>query len=295
MSEFCRSGPTSNVPPEARKLALGKAESQVLEEPVLTVVIPAYNEARTIDEVLRRVIASPYSKQIIVVDDYSSDGTAEILLGWQKHPQLVLLRHSKNRGKGAAIRTGLQYAAGRFTIIQDADLEYDPEDYSRVIEPLLSGEADAVYGSRYLRTVGQPPPWRLLRCGVSVLNACVCLLYGVRLTDEATCYKAFPTSVLRKMDLQCERFEFCPEVTAKACRLRLTILEVPVHYHARTIRQGKKLRWRDGVEAIVTLWKWRHWTPTIPSQVIPRFAAKHGDQCRDVLLEQVNDGAISQR
>ena len=229
---------------------------------VLSVVIPVYNEARTIDELLRRVLAAPYQKQVIVVDDGSTDGTAEALEEWEGHPRLVLLQHSKNRGKGAAVRTALDHAECRFTIVQDGDLEYDPNDYPAVIEPLLCGEADVVYGSRYLRRPGaRRRRWSLSRCAVVLLNACVRWLYGVRLTDEATCYKAFPTAMLRAMDLECERFEFCPEVTAKACRLGVRILEVPIGYEARSWRAGKKIRWTDAVQALTTLWRWRNWRP----------------------------------
>jgi dolichol-phosphate mannosyltransferase len=229
---------------------------------VLSVVIPVYNEVRTIDELLRRVLAAPYEKQVIVVDDGSTDGTTEVLEKWEGHPQLLLLQHSKNRGKGAAIRTGLDHADCRYTIVQDADLEYDPDDYPAVIEPLLSGEAKVVYGSRYIRRADGPRRrWSLSRCAVLALNVCVRLLYGVRLTDEATCYKAFPTAMLRTMDLECERFEFCPEVTAKTCRLGVPILEVPIRYDARSRRAGKKIRWTDGVEALATLWRWRRWRP----------------------------------
>ncbi len=229
---------------------------------VLTVIVPVYNEVQTIGELLRRVLAAPYAKQVIVVDDGSTDGTVEALEAWDEHPEVILLQHSKNGGKGAAIRTGLEHAEGRFAIIQDADLEYDPRDYPRLIEPLLAGDEQVVYGSRYLhRREGVRRRWRLFRWGVSVLNVCVRLLYGVRLTDEATCYKAFPTALLRTMDLQCERFEFCPEVTAKACRLGLRIHEVAIRYDARDMHAGKKIRWTDGLEALATLWKWRNWEP----------------------------------
>jgi len=154
---------------------------------VLTVIVPVYNEVGTVDELLRRVLAAPYEKQVIVVDDGSSDGTVELLEKWEGHPQVELLQHAKNRGKGAAIRTGLEHAQGRFTIIQDGDLEYDPQDFPRLIGPLLSGEAQVVYGSRYLRREGGPRQrWRLLRFGVWCLNVCVRLLYGARLTDETT-------------------------------------------------------------------------------------------------------------
>ena len=236
--------------------------SEDRDNPFLTIIIPVFNEARTIDELLRRVVAAPYRKQIIVVDDGSTDGTTAILERWEGRGNVELLAHSKNRGKGAAIRTALEQARGRFTIIQDADLEYDPADYPRLIAPLASGQAQVVYGSRYLRPDHKRSShWSLFRCGVAVLNGCARLLYGARLTDEATCYKVFPTDTLRSMGLECQRFEFCPEVTAKACRLGWRIVEVPISYHARTVQQGKKLRWRDGWAAIETLWRWRKWRP----------------------------------
>ena len=230
--------------------------------PVLTVVVPVYNEARTVAELMRRIVAAPYAKEVIVVDDGSTDETPEALRAWQEQPGVTILRHAVNQGKGAAIRTGLAHARGRFTIIQDGDLEYDPQDYPRVIGPLLSGEAQVVYGSRYLRRdPAHPQRWSSFRMGVSLLNLCVRWIYGARLTDEATCYKAFPTAVLRRMDLRCERFEFCPEVTAKACRLGYKIVEVPIRYDARSVREGKKIRWRDGLQALATLWLWRNWRP----------------------------------
>jgi dolichol-phosphate mannosyltransferase len=242
---------------DAGQAARGAA---VCDAPLLTVIVPVYNEARTIDEVLRRVLAAPFDKQVIVVDDGSTDGTAESLEAWEGHAHVELLQHGRNRGKGAAIRTGLEYARGRFTVVQDADLEYDPGDYARLIEPLTVGAAQVVYGSRTLSAAGAARrPLSILRWGVSLLNLCVRLLYGVRLTDEATCYKAFSTATLKTMNLQCERFEFCPEVTAKACRLGLRIVEVPIRYVPRDSKAGKKLRWSDGWQALATLWRWRRW------------------------------------
>ncbi len=229
---------------------------------LLTVIVPVYNEVATIDTLLRRVVEAPYEKQVIVVDDGSDDGTATILRRWQGHPGVLLLRHAVNRGKGAAIRTGLEKACGRHTLIQDADLESDPRDYSRLLEPILKGRAQVVYGSRFLRGTGPGErPWKWNRLGVAFLNFWLWWLYGVRLTDEASCFKVFPTQVLRQMGLSCVRFEFCPEVTAKACRLGFKIQEVPVSYRPRSVREGKKIRWTDGVEAAVTLWKLRGWRP----------------------------------
>lgn len=232
--------------------------------PLLTVIVPVFNEVRTIDEILRRVLQTPHDKQVIVIDDCSTDGTAEALDRWENQQAVEVLHHARNRGKGAAIRTGLEHAQSCFTIIQDADLEYDPRDYAKLIDPLLRGRAKVVYGSRYLRAdkiVGKPA--LTFRCGVSLLNLCVRLLYGARLTDEATCYKAFPTEVLRTMELECERFEFCPEVTAKACRLGLTIHEVPISYVVRGRGEGKKIRVRDGLQAMCVLWQWRKWKPPL--------------------------------
>jgi dolichol-phosphate mannosyltransferase len=232
---------------------------------LLTVIVPVYNEEATIDTLLRRVCEAPYQKQVIVVDDGSHDGTGGVLRGWEGYPDLLILRHPTNRGKGAAIRTALERARGRFTLVQDADLEYDPNEYARLLAPLITGRAEVVYGSRYLDDQAPArPPWTLNRIGVVALNLWLRLLYGVRLTDEATCYKVFPTEVLRRMDLACEGFEFCPEVTAKAVRLGLRIHELPISYRPRGVKEGKKIRWKDGVRAATALWRYRNWAPRAP-------------------------------
>ena len=257
---------------------------------LLTVLIPVYNEIGTIDELLRRVAASSMNsqQQIVVVDGGSTDGTIHVLERWRDERQIELLRPAGIRGKGGALRAGLAAARGQFTIIQDADLEYDPQDYARLLQPLLSGEADVVYGSRYLavkqpqRDEGQmtesghrPGDYltatkgtairrerRILDFGVRLLNVAVRMLYGGRITDEATCYKLFPTEALRAMRLNCDRFEFCPEVTAKAYRMGLRLVELPIRYVPRSALEGKKLKWTDGVQALSTLWRYRRWTPT---------------------------------
>ncbi|MFQ5730906.1 MAG: glycosyltransferase family 2 protein [Planctomycetaceae bacterium] len=233
---------------------------------VLTVIIPAYNEAATIVPLLEKVAAAAYEKQIVVVDDGSRDGTPALVEDWrtglQDPVRVELLAHEINRGKGAAIRTGLAAARGEVTLIQDADLEYDPDDYPRLVGPILTGEAEVVYGSRYLSKANYLP-WTANRLCVHLLNGLVRVLYRQRITDEATCYKVFRTDLLRRIDLRCERFEFCPEVTAKVSRLGVRIREVPIRYHPRFADEGKKIGWRDGVEAVWTLlrWRFRRWRP----------------------------------
>jgi dolichol-phosphate mannosyltransferase len=224
----------------------------------LTVLIPAYNEADTITQVLDAVTDAAYRKQIIVIDDGSKDGTVELIKEWARNsPQRLTLEcHEKNRGKGAAIRTGLEKAIGEVVLIQDADLECDPSDYPSLVEPILRGEVDAVYGSRYTHPTNKIP-WTPNRICVHLLNVMVRVLYGHKTTDEATCYKAVRRELLQRMNLQCERFEFCPEVTAKLCRMGARIQEVPILYYPRSVAAGKKIRWWDGVEAINTLIRWR--------------------------------------
>ncbi len=249
--------------------------------------------------------ASPLGgqQQIVVVDGGSTDGSVAILERWRDEGGIELLRPAGIKGKGGALKAGLVAARGRFTIIQDADLEYDPQDYARLLEPLLRSEADVVYGSRYLRDgqwardAGQgtetgrascdesrepdqsrrPGNYltatkgtairrerRVLDLGVRMLNVAVRVLYGGRITDEATCYKLFPTDVLRAMQLDCEKFEFCPEVTAKAYRMKLRLIELPIHYAPRSAAAGKKLRLTDGIQAFTTLWHYRRWRAERP-------------------------------
>ena len=218
----------------------------------LSVIIPVYNELETIEETLDRVKKVAIDKEIIVVDDFSTDGTRVLL---EKATGIELIRHEQNMGKGMAIRSGLDYASGDVIVIQDADLEYDPEDYHALIEPIVSGRADVVYGSRFF--VGNPKmnPANLIANKLLALGAN--LLFGGHITDEATCYKAFRASLIKNMTLTCRRFEFCPEVTAKLLRSGVKIYEVPIHYTARTSAQGKKIGWMDGVEAFWTLLKFR--------------------------------------
>jgi dolichol-phosphate mannosyltransferase len=229
----------------------------VIERPEVTVIVPALNEEDTIREVVERVLAIPLQVQLVVVDDGSTDRTPEILRSFDD-PRLVVLTHSERRGKGSAIRTALESAEGIATIVQDADLEYSPEQIPLVVTPILRGEASVVYGTRF--SAGLPKGMALPNKAVNVLLAAsVRSLYRTRITDEATCYKAFRTDLLRSFALVCRRFEFCPEVTAKAIRRGERILEVPIDYVPRTKDAGKKIRWTDAPEAFWTLLRWRLW------------------------------------
>ena len=209
------------------------------QDSLVTVIIPVFNEAATVNQIISRVAALPFHKEIIVVDDGSTDATANELRTWQDSPVVSIFSHDTNQGKGAAICTAIKAASGKYTLIQDADLEYAPEDLHRVLSPLLTGEAEIAYGSRYIHTSRRHPHF-FSHHGVRLLNLLVRILYGVRLTDHATCYKAFRTELLQRMDLQCQRFEFCTEVTAKACRMGIPIREVSVSYSPRDYDAGKK-------------------------------------------------------
>jgi dolichol-phosphate mannosyltransferase len=225
----------------------------------ISVIIPVYNEFRTFHKVIERVRRAPLpqgcSMEMVVVDDGSTDGTAQVL-GEQVRAGIVVGHYlPENRGKGAAIRTGISIASGDIVIIQDGDLEYDPSDYLRILEPIVRGQADVVYGSRFLAR----PTGMALRNRIAnwILTAAANLLYSAGISDEATAYKAFRMTALARLHLECRRFEFCPEVTAKLCRLGYRIHEVPIGYNARGIADGKKIRARDGFQALWTLIKYR--------------------------------------
>lgn len=218
----------------------------------LSVIIPVYNEIDTIEEVLRRVREIDLDKEIIVTDDCSTDGTREFL---NRQADIILVESDQNQGKGKSIRSALEEVTGDIVLIQDADLEYDPNDYHALIQPIVDGDADMVYGSRFLR--GKPKMRLINYIANKVFAALASLLYGVRVSDEATCYKAFRTEVLKSIELRCNRFEFCPEVTARLLKRGYRYVEVPIWYEARTHAQGKKITWKDGVECIWTLLKYR--------------------------------------
>jgi len=224
----------------------------------LTIIVPVFNEERTVVALLSRLATGPYpDRQVIVVDDGSTDRTPELLRAWAGQPGWLVLRQPTNRGKGSAVRLGLGHAAGEVTVIQDADLEYDPTDLPAVVGPVLRGEARAVYGSRVLGGQQGRPWYSPYRLAVAGLNRLARLLYGQRLTDHATCYKALPTELWRALDLRAERFEVCAEVTAKLGRLGIPIQEVGISYRPRTRAEGKKIGWRDGLAAARTFIRWR--------------------------------------
>ena len=229
---------------------------------LLSILIPAYQEERTIGEVLRQVVAidtepAGFGKEILVCDDGSTDGTVDVVRERMADDERIrLVRHEKNRGKGAAIRTALADARGHYVLIQDADLEYEVTDYPALLCEVNRG-ADVVYGSRF-RNGTRPDGMRAANYAANrILTASANLLYGLSITDEATCFKVFRADLLRSLDLECEGFEFCPEVTAKLGRRGISIAEVPIHYRARNIAEGKKVRWTDGFEAMWVLVKHR--------------------------------------
>jgi glycosyltransferase involved in cell wall biosynthesis len=225
---------------------------------MLTILMPIYNERSTLPDLIKRIRAVPIDKEILIVDDCSTDGTREFLQSEidGTYPDVHVLYHTANLGKGAAIRTAIPCATGQYCIVQDGDLEYWPEDYIPILHTFCSTKADIVYGSRFMN--GAPKNMKPMNRLVNrLLAGMIRTFYKTPMTDEATCYKAFRTDILKSIPLVCKRFEFCPEVTAKAIRRGHRIVEVPIRYEARSMAEGKKIRWTDGVSAIWTLIKWR--------------------------------------
>jgi len=220
-------------------------------------VVPVYNEARTVAEVLERLIAIdlPVPREILVVNDGSTDGTREVLDRVPTRPELRIVHAAQNGGKGSAIRTGFAEATGTIVAIQDADLELDPAQLAELVRPILDGRTKVVYGSRFL--AGRPAaPWVSIAAN-QFLTAVTNALYGGRLTDMETCYKVMTTDVARSLDLESNRFDIEPEISAKLLRAGHDIVELPVRFEPRSRAQGKKIGWRDGVRAIQVLLKYR--------------------------------------
>jgi glycosyltransferase involved in cell wall biosynthesis len=221
-----------------------------------------YNEYNNIDAVIQAIKAVELPEQVealelILVDDGSNDGTAEKLEKYKNDKTMIVHSSPANFGKGTATRTGITYVTGDVVLIQDADMEYDPNDYAALLRPIIEDNAEVVYGSRFLRkTRPEGMAWQNWLAN-QLLKVTANILYGARLTDEATAYKMFKTEIIKALNLKSKRFEFCPEVTAKVLKKGCKIVEVPISYKGRTIEEGKKIKWYDGFESIWTLLKYR--------------------------------------
>jgi glycosyltransferase involved in cell wall biosynthesis len=223
----------------------------------LSIIIPVFNEKKTIEEILKRVISAPvfdFEKEILVVDDCSTDGTSEILEKLKEKFKFLLLRHEKNLGKGAAIRTALNHITGDIALIQDADLEYDPKDYQKILKPILEGKTKVVYGSRNLNPENKPFS-KIYNFGGRFLSIFFNLVFKTKLTDVMTCYKVFKKEVLSGLDLSENRFGFDSEISAKVVKKGFSILEVPISYRGRSFKEGKKIKLKDGLRSIYVILK----------------------------------------
>ncbi|MFA5337255.1 MAG: glycosyltransferase family 2 protein [Candidatus Omnitrophota bacterium] len=239
----------------------------------LSIVIPVYNEIESIEQIIKKVSAANFEKEILIVDDGSSDGTREFLKGLPKGSNLKVFYHEINQGKTAAIRTAFKHISGDIVIIQDADLEYNPSDYKGLIRPIIYNKADVVYGSRFLyinkylfiwhwflnKFLGRHYEIRYLShfLGIQFLNILAFILYGLKVTDIATGYKVFKAEAIKDINLRTDRFEFCYEITAKIAKKKLRLKETRIDYHPRSNLKGKKLSWKDGVWASWALIRFR--------------------------------------
>jgi glycosyltransferase involved in cell wall biosynthesis len=224
----------------------------------LSVVMPVFNEAATIREIVARVRAVPVEKELIIVDDFSTDGTRPVLNELALLPNVKVVFHEKNQGKGAALRTGFGAATGDIILVQDADLEYDPDEYPRLLKPILDGKADVVYGSRFVGGDSHRVLYFWHSIGNRVLTLLSNAFTNLNLTDMETCYKAFRREIIQGIRIEEDRFGFEPEVTGKIAAIRgCRIYEVGISYFGRTYEEGKKIGWRDGVRAAWCIWKYR--------------------------------------
>ena len=231
---------------------LSQAESELMK---VSVVVPVYNEVKTIQELLGRIRAVPFETEIILVDDYSTDGTRDVLAREAEKPDTRVLLHSHNQGKGAAVRTGLAAITGDVVIIQDADLEYDPEDYPLLLRPFENGRSQVVYGSRFLGEHKAMYFWHMV--GNKFLTLLTNVLYDTTLTDMETGYKVFSADIARQVKLTSPRWGFDPEITARILKAGHRIYEVPISYNGREVFEGKKISWRDGFVVLFTLLRCR--------------------------------------
>lgn len=235
----------------------------IREAPIksLSIVIPAFNEAGTIREIIARVQAvslpEKLTKEMIIVDDFSTDGTREILQDYARSGSCKVFFHDQNRGKGAALRTAIGQTTGDIVLIQDADLEYDPREYPKLLAPILEGKADVVYGSRFAGGESKRVLFFWHYVGNKFLTTLSDMFTNLNLTDMETCYKVFRGEIVRKIRIEEDRFGFEPEITSKVARLRLRIYEVGISYSGRTYDEGKKINWKDGGRAIWTILKYR--------------------------------------
>ncbi len=247
-----------HLPLSEDKFVIQEVKSNNDIEPCLTAVMPVYNEAGTVAEVIQVVLAQRPVQQLIIVDDCSTDGTWNKLQPLaEKEPRIKLVRHENNQGKGAALRTGISHATSKIVIIQDADLEYDPAEYYRLLAPIMSGKADVVFGSRFIGSAGGHRVlyyWHSV--GNNVLTMCSNMATDLNLTDMETCYKTFRREIIQQIKIEENRFGFEPEITAKVAKLKVRIYEVGISYHGRTYAEGKKIGWRDGFRALWCIFKY---------------------------------------
>jgi glycosyltransferase involved in cell wall biosynthesis len=226
-----------------------------LVDPLLTVVMPVYNERATVREIVERVLAVPVRIELIAVDDASTDGSLDLLDALAKERGFKVLRQERNRGKGAAVRRGIEAATGDVIVVQDADLEYSPEEYPELLDLIVRGKADAVFGSRF---IGRHRCFLFTHYLANlILNLVTNVLYNTTMTDMETCFKAVRADVLRSLDLRSDRFGIEPEITAKLFKRGARVYEVPITYEGRDYSEGKKITWRDGFPALWTLVRYR--------------------------------------